>query len=84
MFNRLADVLGLLYSRKEQSLDEEIEAFIAQRTKARAEKDWETADRIRDELKAVFYPPTYSSITVQKLLSNVKLLWTVYIIAVKI
>ena len=52
MFNRLADVLGLLYSRKEQSLDEEIEAFIAQRTKARAEKDWETADRIRDELKA--------------------------------
>ena len=24
----------------------------AQRTKARAEKDWETADRIRDELKA--------------------------------
>ena len=52
MFNRLADVLGLLYSRKDQSLDEEIEAFIAQRTKARAEKDWETADRIRDELKA--------------------------------
>ena len=52
MFNRLADVLGLLYNRKEQSLDEEIEAFIAQRTKARAEKDWETADRIRDELKA--------------------------------
>ena len=52
MFNRLADVLGLLYSRKEQSLDEEIEALIAQRTKARAEKDWATADRIRDELKA--------------------------------
>lgn len=52
MFNRLADVLGLLYSRKEQSLDEEIEAFIAQRAKARAEKDWATADRIRDELKA--------------------------------
>ena len=52
MFNRLADVLGLLYSRKEQSLDEEIEALIAQRTRARAEKDWATADRIRDELKA--------------------------------
>lgn len=42
----------LLYSRKEQSLDEEIEALIAQRTRARAEKDWATADRIRDELKA--------------------------------
>ena len=52
MFNRLAGVLGLLYSRKEQSLDEEIEALIAQRTRARAEKDWATADRIRDELKA--------------------------------
>ena len=41
--------MGLLYSRKEQSLDEEIEALIAQRTRARAEKDWATADRIRDE-----------------------------------
>ncbi|MGN0452953.1 MAG: cysteine--tRNA ligase, partial [Ruminococcus sp.] len=30
----------------------EIEALIAERTKARAEKDWATADRIRDELKA--------------------------------
>jgi len=28
-----------------------IEELIAQRTKARAEKDWATADRIRDELK---------------------------------
>lgn len=52
MFNRLAEVLGLLYSKKEQSLDEEIEALIAQRTKARAEKDWATADKIRDALKA--------------------------------
>ena len=33
-------------------MDEEIEALIAQRTRARAEKDWATADRIRDELKA--------------------------------
>ena len=30
----------------------EIEALIAERQKARAEKDWATADRIRDELKA--------------------------------
>lgn len=52
LFGELADVLGLLYAKKEQSLDEEIEALIAQRTKARAEKDWATADRIRDELKA--------------------------------
>lgn len=29
----------------------EVEALIAQRTKARAEKDWATADAIRDKLK---------------------------------
>ena len=32
--------------------DEEIEALIAERTEARKNKDWATADRIRDELKA--------------------------------
>ena len=32
-------------------LNAEIEALIAQRTKARAEKDWATADAIRDKLK---------------------------------
>lgn len=52
LFNRLADVLGLLYVKQENSLDAEIEELIARRTKARAEKDWATADQIRDELKA--------------------------------
>ncbi len=52
LFNKLADVLGLLYAKKEQSLDAEIEALIAERTAARKAKDWATADRIRDELKA--------------------------------
>lgn len=32
-------------------INAEIEALIAQRTKARAEKDWATADAIRDKLK---------------------------------
>ncbi|HIS69365.1 MAG TPA: cysteine--tRNA ligase, partial [Candidatus Gallacutalibacter stercoravium] len=32
--------------------DSEIEELIRQRTQARKEKDWATADRIRDELKA--------------------------------
>ena len=52
LFGRLAGVLGLLYTKKESSADEEIEALIAARTKARKEKNWAEADRIRDELKA--------------------------------
>ncbi len=52
LFNSLADVLGLLYSKKKGSADEEVERLIAERTKARKEKNWAEADRIRDELKA--------------------------------
>lgn len=52
LYNELAGVLGLLYQHKEESLDAEIEALIEARTKARKDKDWATADRIRDELKA--------------------------------
>lgn len=52
LFNELAGVLGLLYKKKETSLDAEIEELIAQRTQARQNCDWATADRIRDELKA--------------------------------
>ena len=53
LFNELAEVLGLLYSRDNAGDDDaEIEALIAARTAARAEKNWAEADRIRDELKA--------------------------------
>ena len=52
LFGELVDVLGLLYARKETSIDEEIEALIAQRAQARADKNWTRADEIRDELKA--------------------------------
>ena len=48
----LANVLGLLYVDEKTSLDDEIEALIAQRNEARKNKDWATADKIRDELKA--------------------------------
>ena len=52
LFDELCDVLGLLYNRKSNDLDSEIEALIAERQEARKNKDWATADRIRDELKA--------------------------------
>ena len=47
------DVLGLLYGREEESLDDKVEALIAQRQQARKERNWAEADRIRDELKAM-------------------------------
>ena len=48
----LGNVLGLLKNTEKESLDEEIEALIAQRTEARKNKDWGLADKIRDDLKA--------------------------------
>lgn len=51
LFNELCDVLGLVYNREAELLDAEIEALIEQRTNARKNKDFATADRIRDELK---------------------------------
>ena len=53
MVHEFTDVLGLLYSRKEESLDEMVEQMIADRQAARAAKNWAEADRIRDELKAM-------------------------------
>ena len=53
LFRELTGVLGLVYAEKEDSLDAQVEALIAERTKARAEKNWAEADRIRDELKAM-------------------------------
>ncbi len=52
LFDELCDVLGLVYNRKKESLDSEIEALIEQRTQARKEKNWALADKIRDDLKA--------------------------------
>jgi len=52
LFDELCGVLGILYNRKSNDLDAEIEALIAQRQEARKNRDWATADRIRDELKA--------------------------------
>lgn len=50
-FDELTGVLGLVYNRKNQDIDSEIEALIEQRTAARKAKDFATADAIRDKLK---------------------------------
>jgi len=52
LYMELANVLGLLYVEQNNTLDQEIEDLIARRTEARKNKDWATADAIRDELKA--------------------------------
>lgn len=52
LFDELCSVLGILYNRKENSVDSEIEALIEKRQEARKNKDWATADKIRDDLKA--------------------------------
>ncbi len=51
MFDQLTGVLGLVYNRKQEVLDSEIEELIAKRTGARKNKDFKTADAIRDQLK---------------------------------
>jgi len=60
----LGDILGILQDDPEQFLkggettssslsDQEIDAAIQRRLQAKRDKDWATADRIRDELKAL-------------------------------
>ena len=50
-FDELTGVLGLVYNRKTEALDSEIEELIAKRTEARKNRDFKTADEIRDKLK---------------------------------
>ena len=49
---RLTDVLGIIVEKKEEMLDEEIEALIEKRQAARKERNFALADQIRDELLA--------------------------------
>ena len=52
LFDELTDVLGIVYNRKKADLDSEIEELIAKRQEARKNRDFKTADEIRDTLKA--------------------------------
>lgn len=51
LFDELTGVLGLVYNRKTEALDSEIEALIEKRNQARKARDYKTADEIRDLLK---------------------------------
>ncbi|MFT8319578.1 MAG: cysteine--tRNA ligase [Bacillus sp. (in: firmicutes)] len=51
-FEELFDVLGMSLS-KQELLDEEIEALIEKRNQARKARDFQLADEIRDQLKAM-------------------------------
>ncbi len=53
IFDELCGVLGILYNRKSNDIDSEVEELIAKRQEARANRDWATADKIRDDLKAM-------------------------------
>ena len=50
VLQKLADVMGLIVNKKEEILDEDIEALIEERQAARKAKDFARADQIRDEL----------------------------------
>ena len=53
IFDQLTGVLGLVYNRKTEALDSEIEEMIEKRTEARKNKDFKTADEIRNKLKSM-------------------------------
>ena len=50
VFEKMLQVFGIVF--EEEVLDEDIEKLIEERQAARANKDFATADRIRDELAA--------------------------------
>ncbi|NLT40051.1 MAG: cysteine--tRNA ligase [Clostridiales bacterium] len=51
--SELTGVLGLLYGKKEESLDERVRQLIEERQAARKARNFSEADRIRDELKSM-------------------------------
>lgn len=53
VIHELGGILGLLYKESQTDLDSEIEEMIKQRSEARKNKDYKTADEIRDKLSAM-------------------------------
>jgi len=55
LFDTLTDVLGFDFKPKNESIDAEIEALIAERAQARKEKNWARADEIRAQIGGMGY-----------------------------
>jgi cysteinyl-tRNA synthetase len=51
LIKELGGVLGIAQKKQDKSIDSEIQELINKRQQARKEKDWNTADEIRDRLK---------------------------------
>jgi cysteinyl-tRNA synthetase len=52
IFDRLCEVLGLLYNRKTTRVPKEIKEMAAQRDEARKNKDWDLADFLRNQIES--------------------------------
>ncbi len=53
LLEELCGVLGIMYNKSQNEIDGEVEQLIEQRTAARKNRDFATADKIRDQLKAM-------------------------------
>ncbi len=53
LLEELCGVLGIMYDKSQNEIDGEVEQLIEQRTAARKNRDFATADKIRDQLKAM-------------------------------
>ena len=55
VFDRMCGILGILYNRKEVRIPKKVRDLAEKRDAARAEKNWEKADELRDKLDAMGY-----------------------------
>lgn len=55
LFNELTKVLGLLYNDKKDDIPNQVLDLVEKRKQARKNKDFETADKLRDEITALGY-----------------------------
>lgn len=53
LLEELCGVLGIMYDKSQDEIDGEVEQLIEQRTAARKNRDFATADKIRDQLKTM-------------------------------